>query len=259
MPSRSSQDQFDHQASFYNAEWNNWNQRSLAWLIQHAHCLPSHRLLDVATGTGFTAVGFAPLVAEVIGVDVSNGMLEQARKRAGEVGLANVSFRNAPAESLPFPDASFDFVTSRVAPHHFLSVPKFTAEAFRVLRPGGRLLVADTTVPDGAPDLDSWQNHLEVLRDPSHIRNYTASEWRAFVSAAGFVMEEIEELREPNLMSANSWLEKAGCHGEAAAEVRRLFQEAPPRAVETYRIQPKPDGDIAFQFLRLALAARKPE
>ncbi len=258
MPSRSSQDQFDRQASFYNAEWNTWNQRSLVWMKQRSGCLPSHRLLDVATGAGFTAIGFAPLVAEVVGVDVSAGMLDQARKRAEEDGCANVSFQSAPAESLPFPDASFDLVTSRVAPHHFLSIPKFASEAFRVLRAGGRLIVADTAVPDAAPAIDAWLNHIEVLRDPSHVRNCSPSEWRAFVSAAGFVVEEIEELTEPEPIRMNSWLEKAGCRGDAAAEVRRLFLEAPPDAVRLFRIEPQPGGDIAFQHLRLALSARKP-
>ena len=87
MPSRTSQEQFDRQAPQYNAEWNEWNRESLAWLMEHAHCQPSHRLLDVATGAGFTAVAFAPLVAEVTGVDVSAAMLEKARERARAAGL----------------------------------------------------------------------------------------------------------------------------------------------------------------------------
>ena len=192
MPPRTSQEQFNRQAAHYNAEWNVWNTQSLEWLMRRARCQPSYRLLDVATGTGFTALAFAARVAEVVGVDVSDRMLDHARARAREAGRANVFFENAPAEDLPFPPSSFDVVTSRVAPHHFLSIPKFVAEAFRVLRPNGRLLVADTCTPDGAPEVDAWHNHVEVLRDPSHVRNYTPSEWREFVTAASFVVEELE-------------------------------------------------------------------
>ena len=79
MPSRTSQEQFDRQTAEYNAQWNAWNGESLAWLIEHAHCRLSHRWLDVATGAGFTAVAFAPLVAEVTGLDVSAAMMREAR------------------------------------------------------------------------------------------------------------------------------------------------------------------------------------
>jgi ubiquinone/menaquinone biosynthesis C-methylase UbiE len=74
-------------------------------------------------------------------------------------------FETGAAESLPFPPEGFDGVVCRLAAHHFLSVPKFVAEAYRVLRPGGRLLVADSAEPDNAPEVDASHNHVEVLRD----------------------------------------------------------------------------------------------
>jgi SAM-dependent methyltransferase len=258
MPSRTSQEQFDRQAAHYNAEWNAWNGDSLAWLIAHAHCRPSHKLLDVATGSGFTAVAFAPLVAEAIGLDVSAAMLSKARERAQSAGLANLVFETGLAESLPFPPEAFDAVVCRLAAHHFLSVPKFAAEAYRVLRPGGRLLVADTAAPDNAPQVDAWNNHVEVLRDHSHVRNYTFAEWRGFVTGAGLVVEALEQVRESVPVSLRAWLEKGGCRGEEAAEVRRLFLEAPPEVARAFSITPLPDGDVNFQWVRIALAARKP-
>ena len=151
-----SEEQFDRQAAHYNAQWNQWSEVSLKWLVEHSHCSTKHRVLDVATGTGFTALAFAGFAKEVVGLDVSAGMLEKAR--AAAKGVPNVTFEKGSAEALPFPDASFDFVTCRVAPHHFLSIPKFCAESYRVLREGGRFLVADTTVPDGLPEVDAWQN-----------------------------------------------------------------------------------------------------
>ncbi|HEX5431201.1 MAG TPA: methyltransferase domain-containing protein [Bryobacteraceae bacterium] len=255
MPTRTSQEQFDKQAAHYNAQWDAWNAESLEWLLKHAECAPSQRLLDVATGAGFTAVAFAALVAEAVGVDVSEGMLRQARERAR--GLSNVVFEQSPAESLPFPDSSFDRVVCRLAAHHFNSVPRFVSEAYRVLRPGGRLLIADSSIPDNAPEIDSWQNRLERLRDGSHVRNYSPSEWREFATGAGFTLERIEHIRELNPITLNAWLEKAGCVGEAAAQVRRMFAEAPAAAVHTFSLAPLPGGDFAFQWVRVVLSAAR--
>jgi ubiquinone/menaquinone biosynthesis C-methylase UbiE len=259
MPSVSSEQQFNRQAPHYNAQWNSWNGESLAWLIEHAHCRPSHRWLDVATGGGFTAAAFAPLVGEVTALDVSTAMLEQARERARAAGVSNVVFESGAAEALPFPPDAFDGVICRLAAHHFLSVPMFAAEAYRVLRPGGRLLVTDTSEPDGAPELDAWHNHLEVLRDKSHVRNYTPAEWRGFVTGVGLVVEQLDQVREAVPITLKAWLEKGGCAGEAAAEVRRLLLNATEEAVRTFSIRRLPDGDIGFQWVRIALSARKPD
>jgi len=184
--------------------------------------------------------------------------LRQAGERARAAGLTNLVFAHGASESIPFPDADFDAVVCRLAAHHFLSVPKFAAEAYRVLRPGGQLLVADTAERDGAPEVDAWHNRLEALRDPSHVRNHTFAEWRGFVTGAGFVVEALEEVRESAFITLRAWLEKGGCRGEAAAEVRRLMCEAPAEVVRTFSITHLPDGDIGFQWVRIALAARKP-
>jgi ubiquinone/menaquinone biosynthesis C-methylase UbiE len=254
MVKRTAQEQFDQQAAHYNAQWNAWNEDSLRWMLEHAECQPTHEVLDVATGTGFTALAFAPLVKHVTGVDVSEGMLEQARTKAA----ANVTFRKGAAESLPFGDAQFDLVTCRVAPHHFVSVPKFLAESYRVLRAGGKLIISDTTVPDDAPDLGVWQHRVELLRDTSHMRNHSPRAWRKFAEAAGFVVDEIGFGPETKPITLRAWLEKGGCTGEGAQQVRRLFAEATPEARATFAITPLPDGDTAFQWLRVVLAARKP-
>ena len=146
----------------------------------------------------------------------------------------------------------------RLAAHHFLSVLKFVAEAYRVLRPGGRLLLADSAEPDNAPEVDAWHNHVEALRDGSHVRDYTPAEWRGFVTGAGLVLERLDQVSESVPITMRAWLKKGGCHGEAAAEVRRQFLEAPAEVVRTFSITRMPDGDIGFQWVRIALSARKP-
>ena len=112
-PARSAKEQFDKQAAHYDTNWNAWSEETLRWLLENASPRPTDSVLDVATGTGFTALAFAPLVATVIGLDVSPGMLEQARRQAGERGIPNAVFQTGAAESLPFGAGSFDVVTCR--------------------------------------------------------------------------------------------------------------------------------------------------
>ncbi len=254
---RSSAEQFDQQATHYNAQWNKWSEASLNWLLDHSASTKDDRVLDVATGTGFTALAFASRVKEVVGLDVSDGMLGQARANAEKEGVSNVTFEKGAAESLPFPDATFDRVTCRVAPHHFLSVQRFCSEAYRVLKPGGRLLIADTGVPDGLPEVDAWQNQVEAVRDTSHVRNYSLSEWRNLVTTAGFHVEESAELEEGAQVSMEDWMKKSGCMGQAAAEVRKMFAEASPEARRIFSIEARDDGDFVFRWLRVVLAARR--
>jgi ubiquinone/menaquinone biosynthesis C-methylase UbiE len=255
-PQRTAKEQFDRQAAHYNAQWSRWTEESLAWLLTHAQCQPADVVLDVATGTGYTAFGFAPHVRQVTGLDVSSGMLAEARQRAAQQDIANVTFIEGAAESMPFPDGEFDLVTCRIAPHHFLSVPQFLQEVRRVLRPGGRLALADTTAPDD-PEVDAWQNMVEALRDPSHVRNYTRTEWERFVAEAGLTIEAMEDAPGSIPITLNDWLVKAGCTPEQTEEVQRAFAAAPASARSAFHIETLPNGDIGFRWQRLAFIARK--
>lgn len=255
-PQRTAKEQFDRQAEHYNAQWNSWSEESLRWLLENAAPTPSDRALDIATGTGFTALAFAPHVAQVIGLDVSSGMLAQARKYAAEQGISNAEFQEGPAEHLPFPDQSFDLVTCRIAPHHFLSITKFVQEVARVLKPGGRFLVADTSVPDNDPEADHWQNTVEALRDPSHVRNYTPSEWQGFLAEAGLALEATNDSGGIPI-TLNDWLIKAGCTPEQSTAVRLEFAAATPAITETFRIAYLPNNDIGFVWRRFTFKATK--
>ena len=105
------------------------------------------RVLDVGTGPGYLALAASSLVGPggvAVGIDASPEMIVRARELAARAGSA-AEFRLASAAALPFEDGSFDVVVSRLVLHHLPGEvkTKALAEMLRVLRPGGRLLVAD--------------------------------------------------------------------------------------------------------------------
>ena len=258
MERRTSKEQFDRQASHYDGQWNRWTEETLAWILDKGQFRESDRVLDAATGAGFTAAALAPLVKSVAALDVSTGMLAEARARAAEAGYDNISFHEGPAEAMPFGDGVFEAVTCRMACHHFESPASFLAECKRVLVPGGRLLIADSTVPDDDSELDEWQNRVELLRDPSHKRNYSPGEWRRMLSEAGFTIEELDSTASVIPLTLEPWLRKGGCVGEREQMVREMFSTASPAVRETFGVRPTDDAaDTAFHWVRVVMAARK--
>jgi SAM-dependent methyltransferase len=116
------------------------------------------------------------------------------------------------SEELPFADGSFDVVACRVAAHHFDDVAVAVREMVRVS--GGLILISDNLY--GGEELE----RAEKLRDPSHVRNYSETEWRGFLEAAGARVEALEAIEHP--IELQGWLDRAGCTGEDAEQVRRL-------------------------------------
>jgi ubiquinone/menaquinone biosynthesis C-methylase UbiE len=113
-------------------------------LLKRAAPRPGERVLDVATGPGQPALTIAPLVGpqgRVVGIDLAERMVELANRRAKEARLDNVEFRTMDAESLDFPDASFDLVVCRFGLQIVTDPDRALAEMRRVLKPGGRLVV----------------------------------------------------------------------------------------------------------------------
>src|ERR1700752_794771 len=142
METNASRDQFNKQAALYAASPVHRSGPSLPVLVEVAAPQPIDLALDVATGTGNTALALAPLVLRVIGLDVASAMLDQARARAQAEKIENAEFVSGSAEEIPFPDAEFSLVVSRHAPHHFHRLHKFLSEVRRVLKPDGRFVVA---------------------------------------------------------------------------------------------------------------------
>ncbi len=106
---------------------------------------PAARALEIGCGAGRVVRDLAPRCREVVGVDASAAMLERARERSSSLGLGNVSFTEAVASAVPFPDASFDRVVIANVLFYLRDPVAALREATRLLRPGGRLVLLEPT------------------------------------------------------------------------------------------------------------------
>lgn len=107
-------------------------------------------IVDIATGTGDLAIAMARRIpgARIVGIDLSEGMLEIGRRKAAEaVPEADISFRAADCLELPLPDASADVVTVAYGVRNFADIVRGYREMLRVLRPGGMIAVLELSTP----------------------------------------------------------------------------------------------------------------
>ncbi len=155
----------------------------------------AHRVLDLACGPGIISEAIAPLVQDVFGIDATPGMIRLAHERFQNAGLANGHFVVASAERLPFEPGLFDQVVTRLSFHHFTDLPAVLAEMRAALRPGGRLIVADVVSSDDA-DESALHNSLEKLRDPTHVRMYSAANLLDVLEFGGFRVVHHESWRQ---------------------------------------------------------------
>lgn len=247
--------QFGPAAEAYGTSAGHGDPEQLAELVQLAQPRSTDRVLDIATGAGHVALAFAPHVAHVVAYDLTPQMLEETMRRAAARGLDNVSVREGAAEALPFEDATFDIVAVRLAPHHFADIRRSVREMARVAKPGARIVIADTTVPED-DELDRAINHIETLRDPSHVRDYRPSEWRSMLEAAGLhvVHSAVNYYTEGGRMRFSDWTTRMRTPPDVVAELETHFRTASPRLVQALDIRVE-DSGITFCLPKVTLAA----
>ncbi|HVL24136.1 MAG TPA: methyltransferase domain-containing protein [Thermomicrobiales bacterium] len=195
----------------------------LARMVEVAAPRPDDALLDIATGGGHVARVFATHVASVVASDLTPEILRHAAAALADWGLTNVTTAVADAEDLPFDDASFDIVTCRIAPHHFPRPDVFVREVARVLRPGGRFVLVDSTVPEG--EAGDFFNRFETLRDPSHVRSLTIEEWQDLLVGAGLRVGVVESFTKTHDFA--DWTSRSRTSDEDRAALARMLLDAP--------------------------------
>ncbi len=139
-----------------------WRKKVLAMVINHN----PKTILDIATGTGDLAIKFAEntSASKIIGLDLSEGMLDVARKKISETKLENkVDFVKGDSETLPFEDNSFNVITVSFGIRNFENLEKGLSEILRVLKPKGLFVILETSIPTKFPFKQGYQFHSKVL------------------------------------------------------------------------------------------------
>jgi SAM-dependent methyltransferase len=189
-----------------------WSDRAEAYRTSAVHasgedldlvvawCEPGEgvTVLDVATGGGHVARRLREAGATVVTVDPAPGMGADT---------------TATAEHLPFADASFDAVACRIAAHHFHDVLAAVREMARVAR--HRVVICDNTF------VSETSEEADRVRDPSHVRNYSAPEWHSFFELAGLAVADEAFLERP--LEIQPWLDRTGTSAEDQQRVRELL------------------------------------
>jgi SAM-dependent methyltransferase len=230
-------DQFGAVAAAYATSSYHASGPDLAALVSAAGLSGREQVLDLGCGAGHTALAVAPHAGAVVAVDLTPEMLAVAAELAEARGITNITFRSADVGALPFDDATFDLITSRVSAHHYADPVVALREAERVLRPGGTILLIDTVAPED-PALDTFYNAVELLRDRSHVRNCRVSEWKRMLAGAGFAPETLLEFTIE--LDGASWVQRSRTPSEMVAAIRALFLSATPAARAAFDLR---EGD----------------
>jgi ubiquinone/menaquinone biosynthesis C-methylase UbiE len=224
--------QFGKTAAAYVSSATHASGEDLERLLAVVAPASAERALDLGCGVGHTLRRVAPMVAFAVGADATFEMMQAGRTSV--VNAPNAAFVQSDATALPFADAIFDVVTCRLAAHHFTDAPSALREVARVLRRGGRFVLVDNCAPDD-PELDTFINELETLRDASHVRNNTVAGWRALLEDAGLRASVESDLLTTKL-TTDGWLERSQTPADRAAEVRRRLREASRAARDAFHI-----------------------
>jgi len=258
------QRQFGANAAKYATSRPHAQGASLSRLVEMVSPQAAWNGLDIATGAGHTALAFAPHVRQMVASDLTVQMLHVARGLARERNVANVVFAVAQAEQLPFADASLDLVTCRIAPHHFVDVAQFVDEVRRVLRPGGVFGLVDNVSPDAqvidASDDELKQaadayNAFEKLRDPSHVRCLTLTEWTAVIDAAALRIREVE-LQDKSMAFA-TWADQMQASARTKDQLRQMVFSGSP-ALQAFMRPQRGNEDFAFTLVEALIVADRP-
>jgi SAM-dependent methyltransferase len=174
-------------------------------------------------------------MASVVAYDLSEEMTAAVARTAAGRGLDNIQTRQGRAERLPFDDHAFDFVATRFSAHHWGDLHAGLREARRVLRPGGWAVIVDGAGCEVAA-ADTHLQAIELLRDPSHVRDYSTAEWAGALGDVGFVVRGLH--RHRLRLEFTSWVERMrtpqvnrdailALQAGASAEVRRRLAIEP--------------------------------
>ena len=217
---RKNRSQYAPVARAYVSSQTHAQGADLQLMVDLAGDVQGKAILDIATGGGHTALAFAKEGAVVTVSDLTREMLVVAEEFIKAQGFA-LSYVQAAAEELDFPEASFDIITCRIAAHHFASPELFLSRCHALLKEDGLLLLNDNITAE-PPALAEFINRIEKLRDPSHIEAYTVKRWTEMLANAGF--ELLDFRRWQKEFDFWSWFERMKEPEEVGKQIEAEFR-----------------------------------
>jgi SAM-dependent methyltransferase len=196
-----------------------------------AELRPGETVLDLGSGGGIDVLLSARRVGptgKAYGLDMTDEMLELARKNQSDAGVTNVEFLKGEIEAIPLPDASVDVIISNCVINLSGDKDRVLAEAFRVLKPGGRFAVSDVVVRGPVPEairksLELWVGCVAGAMEET--------EYIGKLERAGFTAIGVEPTRVYDFSEAREFLSAQGIDADAAAkQVEGRFMSAFVRA-----------------------------
>lgn len=233
--------QFGPTSSAYVTSVVHANGADLVAIAASAAAARPRQALDLGTGGGHVAYAIAPHAGQVTASDLSVEMLAAVSSEAQRRGITNIATREAPAEALPFADGTFDFLACRFSTHHWRDPQGGLREARRVLMQGASALFVDVI----APSLSAADTHLqavELLRDPSHVRDHSVSQWMAMLERAGFTVASFMTARLR--MDFADWTARMRTPPEQIAAIRVLQRITSAEVEAQFAIEP--DGSFTI-------------
>ena len=243
---QSIQQQFGAVAANYTTSTVHASGADLQGLIAAAGLTGRERVLDVGCGAGHVTIGLAAQALHLTAVDLTQAMLDQTQAQVEKRGLQNVTIQKADVAALPFGDASFDVAVSRYAAHHFADPLQALREIQRVLVPGGRWLLVDVVSPP-EPMADTSLNTVELLRDPSHVRDHSVAQWLEMCGAAGIPARHVQTWSVR--LEFTTWVTRMATPAPEVAQLQRLMANAPAHVRDILGIEADGSFHIAVALI----------
>lgn len=242
--------QFGPRATAYVESAVHSQGEDLVRLAEITRTLAPAQAIDLGCGGGHVAYAMAPHAGRVTATDLSADMLGVVAATAQKKGLANVETQQASAEKLPFEDARFDMLGCRYSAHHWQDVDAGLREGRRVLKRGATAVFVDVYA-SASPLLDTHLQAIELLRDTSHVRDYSIAEWTGKLAHAGFAISSLRTWRVR--MDYPVWIARMATPDNLSAAIRALQQAAPAEVRDHFAIEA--DGSFMLDMVMLETSA----
>jgi ubiquinone/menaquinone biosynthesis C-methylase UbiE len=216
-------------------------------VVAFSRVRPDESVVEVGAGTGNFLALFKDVAARRVAVDITQGMLAEARRRDPSLELIQ-----ADGAALPLRSGSIDVVSSAQALHHVHKPLPVLMEMRRVAGKGGRVLVVDQIATERYEEM-AFMTELETLRDPSHAASRPASAMRMLVMSAG--LEIVDEREHVDHSRFSGWMWPGEFPEERIEKVREFVAKFGHETGMGF----EPDGDdFTFKRRRLMVLAKRP-